>query len=128
MIGLVFESLLGYVVVLTYLFREKRSQVQIMSFHGKAGMALKMSPWFSLQQVIPEEESSEQLEQKRNWKLELLLFSWVRSGLLTILIFELISPGCDDSYSIQRLLLDKGERRNKKINRTPRLHISVAIS
>ena len=79
MIGLVFESLLGYVVILCYLFREKRSQVQIISLHGdKNGMALKCCPDFLSEQVVPEEGKGE-LEEKRNWRLELLLFSWVKS-------------------------------------------------
>ena len=80
MIGLVFESLLGYVVILCYLFREKRSQVQMISFHGKIGTTLKCHPRFLSEQVVPEEKKGEfELEEKRNWRLELLLFSWVKS-------------------------------------------------
>ena len=82
MIGLVFESLLGYVVLLFCLFRGKRSQVQIISFHGKTWIALKSSPWFFLQQVISPMIPEEETEQKRNWKLELFLFSWVKSYFL----------------------------------------------
>ena len=83
MIGLVFESLLAYVIVLLCLFKAKACQVPItskfiFSFQGHHAD-------ISCFQVSPEKENHVP-EGKRSWRLELFLFSWVMYYCTIVLI------------------------------------------
>ena len=83
MIGLVFEALLAYVLVLLQLFKRRTKQVKtscdfytlLLVFNQTlTEVYLNLFEPFS---QVNDSEDAEGREEERNWKIELILFSWV---------------------------------------------------
>ena len=82
MIALVFEALLAYVLVLLQLFKRRTKQVKTSCTY----IASSFQPNIHLKIIficlnpfsqVNDSEDAEGREEERNWKIELILFSWV---------------------------------------------------